>query len=247
MKGSCFRKMAWVAIGVFAAGSVAYATQYSEIQVNARDNHADLSYDGSHLVYDSTDADGAWNLVTLTEDPTGALGGRFRNVSLTMSAVFQDFGVTLPDPARAYFTGDATDYVDLSFEFKPTGALDFTPYQLKGKLTEGSLRVTDASSTSSTLSGKFLFDTRPAAGGVIDLPGSGNWPATGLSTAVALTLVVGTDLSPYMDNAELWSVGFPVSMKTDSLFTLSPTEQPIPEPASLFLLALGALVVVRRR
>jgi len=217
--------------------SAAYAAQYQSITVDARDGYPDLHYVNHVVTYDSPDAEGAWNLVTLTED-TGVLPDLTSDVRVYMTSTYQNFGVTLPDPARAYFTGGL---VDLTFNYNGVAR------ELKGPISEGSMMITHAEDAYSVISAKFQFDTN-AAGGVENLPGSGIWPATGKSTAVALTLYVGGNLSAMETDPAAWDVNLPnVTVRPETLFNYYPAEMPIPEPTGLALLALGALALLRRR
>lgn len=251
MKGFRFLVQAVVVLLVASVSAQAY---YEEIQCNAVDYANDATYINQVLTYSSVDQLGAYNILSLIED-TGPLTGFAYNVSITLSSTFQDYGVTLPGNPRAYFQGGM---FDLTFWYSPTlqDAIDgiYTSHQLKGAVTEGSLEIGDCSASLSELTGVFRFDTT-APGGVENLPGSGDWPAVDVSTAVALTFAIGADLSYLKQNVPgAWDQDINEedvpAVLFDTQFQMFPNgDYPIPEPASasLLLIGLGSLLVMRRR
>jgi hypothetical protein len=228
---------------VFASASAVYAAQYTEVQNNAFDGVNDATYVSHVLTWSANDVTG-FNILTLIED-TGVVPGLTGNVDLTLSSTFQNYNVTLTSPARAYFLGGQ---MNLTFDYSPDGSV-WTSHQLRGKIAQGSVEITSATPTLSTLTGIFQFDTNDSLLGVENLPSSNNWPASGLSTAVALSFAIGADLTPLLTDPAAWDQDIPETAGVifDTQFSLFPEERPIPEPASLLLLLGGSIVFLRRR
>lgn len=233
---------------LLATASAVQAGAYTEIQNNAFDGVNDASYVGKQLWWCTDDFSG-YNILTLIED-TGPLTGLTGNVALELYSNFQNYNSTLTTPPKAYFTGGL---MNLTFDYSSDGGTTWTPYQLRGSISQGSVEITSTSSSLSTLTGIFQFDTNDPTGGVgvENLPGSNNWPAPGKSTAVALSFAIGYDLSPLLVNPELWNYDLPTNIPgvryLDTHFSLYPDERPIPEPASMLLLAVGSILVLPRR
>ncbi len=225
-----------------AAATSAYAAQYTEIQDNAFDGVNDASYTGGVFTWDANDngVPTAAQILTLLED-TGPVPGTTGNVHLHINSTFVDFGSTLTNPNRAYLTGGL---FKLTFDYSPDG-INVTSHELSGPISEASVEVTSASAGLSTLTGIVNFNSNL---GVENLPSSNNWPATGESTAVALTFAIGADLSAYQTAAG-WANDMPVppSVVFDTQFSIFPEERPVPEPVSMLLLAVGSLLCIHRR
>ena len=219
-----------------AVAPALYAAQYTEIQNDAYDGVNDGSYVGGVMTWSSSDAAGAFNILTLLED-TGPVPGYTGNVVLTITSNFAAYTSTLTSPPRAYLTGGS---MSLTFDYYTPDLSSMTSHELSGPISQGSIEVTSTSPTLSTLTGIFNFDTNA---GVENLPSSNNWPATDESTAVALSFAFGANLDGFEWDSDLT----PPSVNFDTQFSLFPEERAIPEPASLMLLALGGLPLLARR
>ncbi len=226
-------------LAVMCSASFVYALEYTEIQNDAFDGVSDASYTGGVFSWSTSDTTG-FNLLSLYED-NAIVPGNTSNVTLTISGLtFQNYGV-LPGPPRAFLTGGN---LTLTFDYDTGGPV--TSHQLSGPVSGASIEITAAGPGFSTLTGIVNFDTNL---GVENLPSSNNWPAVGESTAVALTFAIGADLSSYQTAAG-WASDMPDDgdgVDYETVFSIVPEEQPIPEPAGLLLLAAGSLLFGRRR
>lgn len=228
---------------VMAVTVMVHAAAITKIENNAFDGVSDATYVNKVLTYHTDDVSG-FNVLDLYQDGI-QMDGYTWNVSLTMSSTFQDYAQTLPQPPRAFFQGGS---MNLTFEYSGDEGATWTQHVLSGVITQGSVEITSTSPTLSTMTGVFNFDT---AQGAVNLPYGDTWPATGLSTAVALSFAIGADLTPLTQHPELWQEDLIPAQRNfifDTQFGLFPEQRPIPEPTiGLLFLAGGGLVIVRRR
>ncbi|MCL2330731.1 MAG: PEP-CTERM sorting domain-containing protein, partial [Phycisphaerae bacterium] len=230
--GAC---IALVALLVAATG---YATNITSIHNNAFDGVSDAWYESEVLEYKTSDFDGAFNMLTVSQDGV-AMSGWTGNVVLDFYSHFHDYGTTLP--GQAFFTGG---YLSLDFDYSPDQGATWQHCILSGVIDAGSVQITSTSPTLSTMSGVFYFDT---AQGQTVMPDSNIWPATGLSTCVALTFAIGHDLSYLRDHAEAWKYDI-IPDQHNFIFDTQFGFYPIPEPATgLLVFVVSGLVVARRR
>ncbi|NLX14289.1 MAG: hypothetical protein GXY44_11635 [Phycisphaerales bacterium] len=108
------------------------------------------------------------------------------------------------------------------------------PFELSGPISAIQLNINVFTENFSTIDGEGLWSAAAK-----QLPGSGVWPdGGGFSSIDSLTLVFNQDLSQY-DWAE------PIYGET--VWSIIPNDSAIPEPATLALLVLGSLELLRRR
>jgi len=234
-----------LACSLLCGASVQAAMYYTHIENQSSRTQGQASYADGSFTWHMNDIEG-YNLLTLFED-TATLSNAY-DVSLDVTlAQFIDFGVTLTTPApRAYFRGGM---VDLRFTYDDEFG---TPqyYQLKGPVTQASAAVTSVQLTpevKSTVTSVINFDTNDALEGVESLPDSNNWPATGESTGIGLTLVLNYDLRPFLSAGGWENNTVPGTTFSQTQFSFWPEERPIPEPATVLLLIGGGLLMARRR
>jgi hypothetical protein len=101
------------------------------------------------------------------------------------------------------------------------------PYELSGPISGMVLEIVSTSPTGSLLHAEGLFDA------FADLPGSGIWPAAGLSSIIFAPLGLQSDLSDFD-----WETGT-IGGRTESLITFFPDDRAVPGPAAVVLLLSG--------
>jgi hypothetical protein len=241
MKGLQYQHFVCAGLALLGLVAAASGSAITEIHDDAFDGVNDATYINHVLTWSSSDFNNQFNIVTVVQDGD-PLPGWSSNVVLSLTSNFQNYNQTLQSPARGYFTGGS---VSLTFDYTED-FVNWTPCQLSGPVTQGSVEIGNTSPTLSTLTGIFNFDT---AQGAVAMPNGSVWPATGLSTAVALTFAIGADLSAYKADPAAWDQNLPGSSSVmfDTQFAMFPEQRPIPEPTlGLLFLAASGLWVVRR-
>jgi hypothetical protein len=221
MKG----KSALAVLALAALAAPAMAT-YSSIQHNGFDGIDDFSFDGTTLLIDLGNVVPA-NLITLN-DPGPLLGGAVTNGRFQLRATL----VSVLNATTARFGNQPGDFLSLTFDYNGV------PKQISGPLFYMDFTLNVQSPAFSTIDG--LGDFTPA---VINLPGSNDWSPLGphgRSSVDSLTLSFNANLAGFD-----WT-GQPGGYQ-ETQYQLTPGESGIPEPASLVLLAAGALTALRRR
>lgn len=208
-----------VVLGLVAILVQPVFASYTSIEHNLIDGIGDTSYTGGVLTISQA-------LDTVTLNDPAPLPGTVTNAVVSLSTTFNSFDPLANLPyGRATFTGGS---IALTFDYNGQ------PYSIGGPIDGMLLGVGSASSTLSTINGEGLFSATAS------LPGSNDWPASGLSSIHALTLRVGANLANFD-----WSTDWTAPGET--LYTLTPDESAAPEPASLLLLVLGFAMLRRSR
>jgi len=221
--------------GMLAIVSVAVTpvlADYTSIQHNLFNGVPDTSFDPNTGFFTINAVNEG--LVTLN-DP-GALGGVVSNVSISLNTKFnQIFGT-----GEAQFVGG---FLSLSFDYDGdgVGGNAATSHNISGPIT-GMLFEISQVGPNSRIDGLGRWTAAN-----VDLPSAG-WPGIpgvwpdggGFSSIDSLSIAFNQDLSSFD-----WTT--PISGRVESLYSLWPDDRAIPEPASLALVAVGALALIRRR
>jgi hypothetical protein len=206
-------------LGLVAVMAQPVLATYTSIEHNLLDGTGDTTYVGGVLSISQA-------IDTVTLNDPAPLPGIITNAVVSLSTTFSGFNpLANPPYGRASFSGGA---FSLSFDYNGL------PYSIGGPISGMLLGVGSTGPFLSTINGEGLFAA------AYNLPGSNDWPATGLSSIHALTLQVGTDLSGFD-----WSTDWAAPGET--LYTLTPDESAAPEPASLLMLVLGLAMLRRSR
>ncbi len=222
MKGTkAFGTLA-VIIALVCAGPA--MADYTSIVHDLTDGSPDTSYSGGNLTINSTSTQ------LFLQDPT-TLAVSPTNVDVSLSTTFSSFN---PAAQPGFPLGSAT-FTGGSYSL--TFDIGIDSYEISGPVTAIVLGVTSAGSGGSIIEGSGLFDAT-----TVDLPGSNNWPAAGLSTIDTITLSIGIDLTGLDWNPQTTNLS-----NGETLYTLLPNDSGLPEPASLMLLMAGVFGLVRRR
>lgn len=212
-----------VALGLMLGAGVAQA-QYISIQHNLLNGSPDTSYDpntGVFRVYADANAGGT-NLVTLNDNPP-LVGGTITNTVIDLQTTFNQIVGN-----QAQFAGGS-----LTLTFNYNGV----PRQISGPITGMLFDPPSQIGPNWKIDGQGRWKAT-----TVNLPGSGMWPdGGGFSSIDSITLVFNQNLAGF--NWETQALQGNVQTQ----YSLFPNDSAVPEPASLVLLALGGLVVLRRR
>jgi hypothetical protein len=190
---------------------------YTGIQHNLFDGTYDTTYIDGTLSV-SGDSD----LVTLN-DPT-PLGGAITLAHVELETYFHHVEEPTPGDVKAVFWGGA---YQLTFNY------DGTPHHIGGPILAMDFRFNDLAGGTDTIDGEGLFTA------AYDLPGSGIWDDEGGYSSIdtlTLTFDAGTDWSWAQDILE-----------AETTYSIAPNDGAAPEPTAIALLALGGLIMARRR
>ncbi len=207
-----------VTLAVLALGCAPAFGIYTSIQHQLVDGVGDTTFDPNTGLFQVNAVDN--NALTLNDG--GVLAGTIDNATISLQTYFNQI---LPGPV-AQFTGGT---LSLTFDY------DGTPYEISGPIT-GMLFDVTPGQFQSTIDGvgRWTATTK-------NLPGSGDWPdGGGFSSIDSLTVAFGQHLSSFDWESEL-------SGWVETSYSLFPDDSAIPEPATLALLAFGALALARRR
>lgn len=193
---------------------------YASIQHNLINGVDDTNYNpGTGEL--TIDAFGAGGGGLSLNDPTNLAGAR-SNIVMHLSTFFH----TIQGDGDIVFNGGS---YSLTFD------LGGNSYEISGPIYAIELSA-NISGPNLVLNGSGLFTAD-----TVNLPGSGVWPAVGYSTLDTLTLAFNT-------GGQMWDPSGPIpGVRQETIYSLFPNDSGIPEPASLGLLALGGLLVARRR
>lgn len=217
-----------IAGGLVAAMSSSAFASYVSISHNLVDGQGDTTYNpGTQELMIS--ASGA-NLITLN-DPS-ALAGTVSNGLVQLTTNFH----TINGQGAAVFNGGS--YL-LSFDFDADGPGAGLPqsYSIGGPIFAMEFTINPITPSFYTIDGSGLFTAS-----TVNLPGSGIWPdGGGMSTIDSLSLGFAGNILGFD-----WSGTFPGS-RVETTYSIVPNPNGVPEPASLALLAAGAMTLIRRR
>jgi hypothetical protein len=217
-----------IAGGLVAAMSTTTFAAYVSISHNLVNGQGDTTYNpGTQELMIS--ASGA-NLITLN-DPS-AIAGTVSNGLVQLTTNFH----TVNGSGAAVFNGGS--YL-LSFDFDADGpgpgpALS---YSIGGPIFAMEFTLVAITPTFYQIDGSGLFTAS-----TVNLPGSGIWPdGGGYSTIDSLSLGFNGNIAGWN-----WDGTFPGS-RVETTYSIVPNPNGVPEPASLALLAAGAMTLIRRR
>ncbi|MCP4245947.1 MAG: PEP-CTERM sorting domain-containing protein [bacterium] len=175
------------------------------------------------------------NLITLNDVPAIPAGYTISN----SSTMLLNTTLSHVDGDGAHFVGG---FYSLTFEYTPSGGGATTSHAIGGSVAGMRFTVNVVSPTFSTINGEGLFHAYPPP----NLPGSNVWPdGGGLSSLDSVTLALDADLTGWNFDAPI-PQGDPDG-RLETFYSIFPDERAIPEPATLGLLACGALLLARRR
>ena len=217
MKG----KVATVALAVLAVCCAPTFADYQSIQHNLINGVGDTTFNATTGVFNVSA--NTRDLLTLN-DPT-ALGGAIQNTVINLSTTFNQI---LPGPVAQFVGGS----LSLTFDYDDGGG--FQSYEISGPITGMLFEINAATPSKIDGLGRWTATT-------VNLPGSNVWPdGGGFSSVDSLTFAFGQDLSNFDWREDLTG-------RVETLYSLFPDDRAVPEPATLALLAFGALALARKR
>lgn len=224
-----------LAVAVVALGPQVGFADYKQISQNVvgagGTANPDTFYTGNQPVkqFSINDAGVNYTLYDPTAGtPTGTKGIGTVSLVTTLSQVNYDGNPATND---ALFTGGSFSF---TFQFDPAGGTNFQTYTIGGPISGLWLKIT-ATGPTSTITGEGLWTAT-----TINLPGSGIWAPPNVYSALrSLTITVGQNLTGFN-----WLTQ---SAQGESLYNIYPDDNAVPEPVSLLLLAVGGLMIRRRR
>lgn len=216
-----------LAVALMAVATPALADMIS-VQTNLANGIQDSNYNAGTL----TIAEGPLSGVTTTNATIGGTyptGGDpvYTNTAFSLTTYF-DQVISVSGTPWARFLGGS---VSLTFD------LGANSYELSGPINVLLARVTAANQFVSTIQAEGLFQSL-----IANMPEP--WAVSGLSglsSIDSLIFDIGEDLSSFN-----WNTGEWLGM-AEATVQMVPNDGAIPEPATMALLALGGLAVLRRR
>lgn len=203
---------------------------YVSIQHNLIDGTPDTNFVGGALTISSASTDLELN----DDDLTGPTAPDVSNVSVFMETFFHSFDPMAGPFGEAKFTGGS---FTLKFDYQGSAG---QTYEISGPVVGMVFGVTQITHLGggdwlTIVEGAGLWNALVKA-----LPGSNDWPdGGGWSSFNALTLRIGSDLTGWEWDSDVTG--------GQTLYTLTPDDSAVPEPATLMLLTLGGAVLLRRR